>query len=190
MARRKKLTASWLRKIGVPAVLIPGMIVAAALGWTGWQRLGPKYTQSFPTSGIVQIVIDGDTFEIAGNTIRLLGVNAPDRGNKGDEEGKEGLDKLINSKKVWLEYDRYQDDKYGRILAWVWINCERTPVFLPADYMHLTYNSSYPGLAKNPPGCLKGKLVQEELLKKKLVEIELFKDRGELKYQQRLQRIN
>lgn len=29
----KKLTTNWLRKIGVKEVLIPGILLAAALGW-------------------------------------------------------------------------------------------------------------------------------------------------------------
>lgn len=186
----KKLTAAWLRKIGVPAVLIPGLIVAAALGWTVWQKLGPKYVDTHPSTGVVQTIVDGDTFAIQNNTFRLIGVNAPDRGDKGYERAKGELRRLINNKTVFFEYDRYQDDKYGRILAWVWVGCESTPTFLPADYMHLSGNASNPGLLYNPPGCRKGKLVQEELLKKKLVQTEFFADRGELKYQARLQKIN
>jgi len=55
--------------------------------------------------------------------------------------------------------------------------------------MKLSGNASKPGLTDNPQGCKKGKLVQEELLKKGTVQLDFFKDRGELKYQLRLQKL-
>jgi len=182
----KRITPGWLRKIGVKEVLIPGMIVAAALGWAGWKNLGPDYhenKQVFREVGVVREIRDGDTFVLDGGVaVRMIGINAP----ANDEESKNGLTSLIEDKRVWLEYDRYQDDKYGRVLAWVWVGCETNPEFLPAEYMHLTYNRSRPGLTDNPAGCKKGKLVQEEMIKVGLAEVELYKDRGELKYQKRL----
>ena len=182
----KRITPGWLRKIGVKEVLIPGMIVAAALGWAGWKNLGPDYhenKQVFREVGVVREIRDGDTFVLNGGVVvRMIGIDAP----ANDEESKNGLTSLIEDKRVWLEYDRYQDDKYGRVLAWVWVGCETNPEFLPAEYMHLTYNRSRPGLTDNPAGCKKGKLVQEEMIKVGLAEVELYKDRGELKYQKRL----
>jgi len=182
----KRITPGWLRRIGVKEVLIPGMMVAAALGWAGWRNLGPdiyKNKQVFREVGVVREIRDGDTFVLNGGVVvRMIGIDAP----ANDEESKNGLTSLIEDKRVWLEYDRYQDDKYGRVLAWVWIGCETNPEFLPAEYMHLTYNQSRPGLTDNPVGCKKGKLVQEEMIKAGLAEVELYKDRGELKYQKRL----
>lgn len=167
-------------------VLIPGLILAGVLGWTGWNRLGPniyKNKQVFPDTGIVRVVTDGDTFELQnGVRVRTIGVNAP----ANDTKSKDGLATLIKDKRVWLEYDRYRDDKYGRVLAWVWVKCEFTPEFLPSDYMHLSFNRSRPGLTENPQGCKKGKLVQEEMVKAGLAKVEVYKDRGELKYEKRL----
>ena len=179
---KTKLTSHWLRKIGVPAVLIPGMVFAAGFGWMGWQKIGSNYyanKQVFPDSGMVKTITDGDTFELNdGVIVRLVGIDAPAREIKSTTE----LSKLILDKKVWLEYDRYPDDKYSRVLAWVWLGCEVTPKFLPANYMHLSFNRSREGLTENPQGCKQGKLVQEELLKKGVVKFEVYKDRGELKY--------
>ena len=156
------------------------------MGWTGWQKLGPdiyKNKQAFPDSGIVRIITDGDTFELQnGVRVRTIGVNAP----ANDAKSKDGLAGLVKDKKVWFEYDRYQDDKYGRVLAWVWVECEKTPKFLQADYMHLSGNQSRPGLTNNPQGCKKGKLVQEEMMKAGLAKLETYKVRGELKYEGRL----
>ena len=63
------------------------------------------------------------------------------------------------------------------------------PNLPPADYMHLTYNQSKPGLMDNPDGCKKGKLVQEELIKSGNAVINVYKDRGELKYVRRLKKV-
>ncbi len=194
---KKKGQKRWTRRrllaLGVPAVLIPGLFIAIALGW----KPGPlskvnDYHQIktiFPTSGVVGEVSDGDTFTLTnGVGVRLIGIDAPNRGEERWKEARDALTGLIADKRVYLEYDRYQDDKYGRVLAWVWVDCEREPTFLPADYMHLTYNSSRPGLMENPEGCKKGILVNEEMVKLGMASAERYKERGELKYEARLQR--
>lgn len=180
----------YLRKIGVPAVLIPGIVFAAALGWTGWRSLGPDYyanKQVFPDSGYMAEVYDGDTLLLkSGMTMRLLGINAPNRGESGYEKSGKGLENLAGDKKLWFEYDRYQNDKFGRIMAWVWVGCENRPEFLPADYMHKSKRESNPGLIENPQGCRSGKLVQEEMVRTGLATLEVYNDRGELKYELRI----
>ncbi len=185
----KKITAKGLRKIGVKEVLIPGLLLAGILGFS-LNKLGTNIYKNktlFPQSATVSKVIDGDTIETkSGVRIRLIGINAPDRGEAKADEATKRLSNLIEDKKVWLEYDRYQDDKNGRILAWIWIDCESTPKFLPSDYMRLSFNRSRPGLTENPPGCKKGKLVQEEMVKAGLAKVEVYKVRGDLKYENRL----
>jgi len=186
----KRLTANYLRKIGVPGVLIAGMVFASVYGVGKLKNLGPDYhknTRIFTSSGKVWKVIDGDTVRLYnGFDYRLIGIDAPDRGEQRSEEATGKLSELVGNKKVYLEYDRYDDDKNGRFLVWVWINCESTPKFLPANYMHLTYNRSREGLSVNPEGCKEGKLVQEEMVKAGMAKVEAFKDRGELKYEKRL----
>jgi hypothetical protein len=164
----KKLSAKDLIKKGVPYVIIPGLLAAGILGWKfgAFQKIQNYYQikQLFPGTGVVAKVEDGDTFILKNNIkVRLVGINAPDKGQPGFAESEAFLGKTLpTDKKVFLEYDRYQDDKYGRVLAWVWIDCETSPVFLSPDYMHKSDNESNQGLIDNPQGCKNGKLVNEE----------------------------
>jgi len=68
-------------------------------------------------------VIDGDTIRIEGNyKVRLIGVNTPERGQKCYEEAKIFLKNLIEGKEVYLERDKRDKDKYGRLLRYVYYN--------------------------------------------------------------------
>jgi len=165
--------------------------LAAALGWkTGALDKIQNYYQMkalFPSSGIVSQVEDGDTLTLkSGVKVRLIGIDSPDRGEKNYDLVRNNLTSMVNDHKIYLEYDRYQDDKFGRVLAWVWVDCESTPQFLPADYMHKSGNESNAGLTENPKGCKKGKLINEELVKKGYAEVVSYADRGELKYESRI----
>ena len=68
-------------------------------------------------------VIDGDTFVIdSGERVRLIGINAPERGHRCYEEAKEELEKLVLGKKVMLEKGKRDRDVYGRLLRYVFVN--------------------------------------------------------------------
>jgi endonuclease YncB( thermonuclease family) len=197
MAKKKKKvwTRNRLISLGIPAILITGILLSIQLGLWPKQLERVQHYQHiktiFPHEGIVRTVYYGDTFMLQnGVEVRLFGINAPGRGEDGEEKATSAMKAMVERKHVYLEYDRYQDDKYGRILVWVWVGCEDNPKFLPADYMHLTGNASKNGLIENPEGCKQGRLVNEELVKQGLVEITAYKDRGELKYEKRLKNIH
>ncbi len=76
---------------------------------------------NYPEKLFVRKVIDGDTFEGDGYTIRLIGIDAPEKAQKCYEEAKNFLRKLIEGKTVRLEYDEEKRDAYGRVLAYVWV---------------------------------------------------------------------
>ncbi len=189
--KRSRLRAGDLVKKGVPAVLIPGILAAVAFGWNASPissiRNWYGSARVFPTTGIVKTIEDGDTIVLAnGKTVRLLAINAPERGTDHYTVATKGLSKLVQNKRVYLEYDRYQDDKFGRLLAWVWVGCERIPDFTPPNYMFRSKNESNKGLLKNPVGCIKGTLVNEEMVDRGFAELVVYADRGELKYEERM----
>lgn len=166
--------------------MIPGVVAALAVLGVSVDKVKNyyDYKQLFPESGVVEIVVDGDTVELkSGVRVRLLGVNAPDRGEKGFEESMEGLKKMVEKQKVWLEYDRYQDDKNGRVLAYLWIKCESSkPKFLAAEYMHLDGKTSKDYVTETPEGCKNGEMVNRKMVDEGLAKSVVYEGRGRLKY--------
>lgn len=85
----------------------------------------------FPTEAKVKRVIDGDTLELQNSQIvRLVGVNSPNNGEPFEEESTEFAKKLVEGKKVKLEYDEYKSDRFGRILAYIIIDNKNLAVEL------------------------------------------------------------
>ncbi len=77
----------------------------------------------FPKEAKVKRVIDGDTIELdKSQIVRLVGVNAPNNREPFEEEATDYMKKLVEGKKVTLEYDVYKSDRFGRILAYVIID--------------------------------------------------------------------
>jgi len=66
-------------------------------------------------------VIDGDTVELVnGERVRLLGINAPEKGEKCNSEANAYLESLISGKEITLEVGTTNRDKYGRQLRYLW----------------------------------------------------------------------
>ena len=73
----------------------------------------------------VERVIDGDTVVIENKTsVRLLGINCPERGEVYYEEAKEFLEELVLNKTVKLKFGKEKYDKYDRVLAYIFLNGE------------------------------------------------------------------
>jgi len=110
-APNKALTRAVLVAAGIPTVFVPGLILASILGWNWQQGLkglegegGYRKSQSlFPTEAKVTQVLDGDTIEVNDNlTVRMLGIDSPDRGKAGWKEATEYLADLVDDEKVRL----------------------------------------------------------------------------------------
>jgi len=67
----------------------------------------------------VSKIIDGDTIVANGEHIRLLGMDADERGYDCYNEAKLELEKWILDKEVILEKDVTDKDQYGRLLRYV-----------------------------------------------------------------------
>ena len=84
-------------------------------------------------------VTDGDTIAVKidgeERSVRMIGVDTPESvhwdASKNVPEGKVASDytkKLLSGKTVYLEYDVEREDKYGRTLAYVYLDDQKTMV--------------------------------------------------------------
>lgn len=76
----------------------------------------------------VKRVIDGDTLVYDENgsetSVRLLGINTPEKGERFYSEAKEFLESRVLNKSVKLVYGNEKTGKYGRELAYVFVDGE------------------------------------------------------------------
>ena len=84
--------------------------------------------QSYAES--VQYVIDGDTIILKNRQhVRYIGINAPEIANKKrnkkaepfGEASKKYNQKLLQNKKIRLEFDKTKKDQYNRVLAYIFL---------------------------------------------------------------------
>jgi len=69
----------------------------------------------------VQKVLDGDSFvDRKGRQYRLIGVDAPEKGEKRSEQAKRFLARAIEGKEVRLAFDEQTHDRFGRLLVYVY----------------------------------------------------------------------
>jgi len=72
---------------------------------------------------IISSVIDGDTIQLStGEEVRLIGINAPEIGEKCYQEAKDFLDDYILGKEVFLERDVEDKDQYFLIFS-IFLRC-------------------------------------------------------------------
>lgn len=94
-------------------------------------------------------VIDGDTVELeGGQRVRYIGVNTPEMNDSRPairawaEKAKEKNRELLEGKKVTLERDVSETDRYGRLLRYVYL--EGTMVNSELVRLGYAYATSYP----------------------------------------------
>ncbi len=73
-----------------------------------------------PKTFLVANVVDGDTIELRnGDTVRLVGIDSPERGECGHERSSDNLARLVLGKEVRLVISDEDVDRYGRLLRYV-----------------------------------------------------------------------
>jgi micrococcal nuclease len=83
----------------------------------------PLQAESIPC--VVERVVDGDTVRCRdGTRVRLIGIDSPEREQGPDwQRSRDALARLIpRGRSVRLELDLTATDRYGRTLAYIWID--------------------------------------------------------------------
>jgi len=93
------------------------------INYPSLDRVLKTFLLDYETAKIDRI-IDGDTIVSNKTSIRLLGINTPERGEKYYQEAKEFLEGLLLNKTVKLEFGKDKYDKYDRLLAYVFLDEE------------------------------------------------------------------
>ena len=118
-----------MKKIQIPLIIL--ILILLILLSIYLLTLPQKPPQDNNTIIFVTKIIDGDTFQISTNeTIRLLCIDAPEKGKKGYEEAKQFLAEMILDKEVRLEKDESEKDEYGRLLRYVYVNISGVEFFV------------------------------------------------------------
>jgi len=85
------------------------------------QSVEPPTINSIRSAKVIR-VLDGDTIEIeGGERVRYLGINAPESGQPFSTEATRENERLVAGRVVNLEFDVQTQDRYQRLLAYVWV---------------------------------------------------------------------
>lgn len=125
------------------AIVVIGLVVVFLSIWLCSVR-----KTGFPVR--MEQVVDGNTVIVSGGlVVKLFGVNTVLKGGENDFLAKEFLTILLTNRNIWMEYDHAD-----WVSAWIWVGCERSPKFWTVRKA-----------GENPPGCKKGVLVNEQIIK-------------------------
>ena len=93
--------------------------------------------------------------------MRLLCVDAPEKGKKGADEATSFLFDMILNKEVRLEKDKTDMDAYGRLLRYVYVNISGVELFVNQQMVQEGYAKVF-RYQENPDDCV-GFLDDQEL---------------------------
>ena len=99
-------------------------LITLVIGFFGGTTYKTNQEQTTtPTNPVVTRIIDGDNVELdTGESVRLYGVNCPEKNKPLSKEAIELTTKLALNQKIRIEYQpNYQKDRWDRILGYVFV---------------------------------------------------------------------
>lgn len=95
------------------------------------------FGDSLPTKARVIFVADGDTVQLdTGQFVRLLGIDTPEKRQEYYAKAKDFCRKKVLGKTVFLEYGPEKKDRYGRLLAYVFVMEKGKKLFVNEALLH------------------------------------------------------
>jgi len=138
---KSRLPVRYLKsKSFIFAVLLLGIGIGLGLGlghglWHSDNSNSGLYEEALVTS-----VIDGDTVELAdGRHVRYLGINTPEVGDYYAEEATARNRDLVEGKTIELQRGSRDQDEYGRLLRYVYVD----GTFVNAELVVEGYATAY-----------------------------------------------
>lgn len=120
MTSRRLSRSSSIRRLAARAGIVL-VVIILLVAFRMVQEIGPERTPSDRFT--VVRVLDGDTVELlGGDKLRLLGVDTPERDEQLYDRATDFLEHLVLGKQVRLEYGGARRDRYGRLLAFAYVD--------------------------------------------------------------------
>jgi micrococcal nuclease len=89
---------------------------------------------------VIARVFDGDTVELSdGRKVRYTGINTPERGQPYYEAAAQANRSLVEGKTAWMVLDVQTTDRFGRILAYIWVDGQ----FVNLELVRQGYANAY-----------------------------------------------
>ncbi|WP_409295985.1 excalibur calcium-binding domain-containing protein [Peribacillus sp. SCS-26] len=121
-AEKKKIAAAQAAAAKKKQDELKAKQAAAAKKQQQQEQLAERFGLELVTVGRV---VDGDTIETSdGRKVRFIGVNTPESTTRTEKYGKEASNytaSKLNGKKVWLQKDVSETDRYSRLLRVIWL---------------------------------------------------------------------
>jgi len=116
MPKRRPRTQSLTFRLTVILIFVIALILFRMTGEIGPDRVPRDRFR-------VVRVIDGDTVElVGGDRLRLLAIDSPERGEPLYAAAKDYLAALVLDSTLDITYSERRRDRYGRILAYIWLD--------------------------------------------------------------------
>jgi micrococcal nuclease len=97
------------------------LLVLASLGCV--QEAGQPAKFNKIESRVAEKAIDGDTILLQNREkVRLIGLDASEKGEECWAEARDRLQDLVGGKRIVMERDFSERDKYGRLVRFVYVN--------------------------------------------------------------------